>query len=270
MQATPLTARPFTARSLTALAVGEAVSGFTPADLFGPSDPGGLYNIQLLSTLFQDSAGTTPAVVDGPVGRVNDISGNDNHLTQTTDTARPTLRQDAGTGRYYLAADGDDFLSTGNIDLTGTDEATWSVAANLNLASANEIVMETGLNSFSTDGTLGIGVTTSNYVAARARGTTYRAVSTATDADNTAFGFVARAKISDPLVQFASTFGANSIALSLGTGNFVNEELNIGARVGGLLPVTGKIYAAMLLGRRIDDDETADLLADFESKAGIS
>ncbi len=52
-------------------------SSFTPADLtltgwWDPSD---------LSTMFQNSAGTTPVVSDGdPVARINDKSGNSRHL----------------------------------------------------------------------------------------------------------------------------------------------------------------------------------------------
>jgi len=111
--ATPLTARPLTARSLTAVAVGEAVgeavAGFNPADLFGPSDVGALFDIQQLSTLFQNAAGTTSAGVGDPVGRVEDISGDGNHATQTTDTSRPTLAREPEGGRRNLIVKTEDF-----------------------------------------------------------------------------------------------------------------------------------------------------------------
>jgi hypothetical protein len=45
---------------------------FSPALLFAASEPGAFYDTSDLSTMFQDSTGTTPAVVGQPVGRVND------------------------------------------------------------------------------------------------------------------------------------------------------------------------------------------------------
>lgn len=85
---------------------GSGAPPFTPESLgaaawYDPSD---------LSTLFQDSAGTVPGVVDSPVGKLNDKSGNGNHLTQATANARPTLRQSGPL--YYLEFDGvDDHLA---------------------------------------------------------------------------------------------------------------------------------------------------------------
>jgi len=61
--------------------------------------------------LYEDSAATTPASVDGPVGAWEDQSGN--HLaTQSTTANKPTLRQDAN-GKYYLEfVPNEDFLET--------------------------------------------------------------------------------------------------------------------------------------------------------------
>ena len=44
-------------------------------------------------SLFSDTAGTTPASVDGSVARVNDTSVNSNNATQATAAARPIRRQ---------------------------------------------------------------------------------------------------------------------------------------------------------------------------------
>lgn len=63
--------------------------------------------------MFQDSARTTPAVVDGPVGYLADKSGNGNHATQATSSKRPTLRQVGSF--FYLEFDGvDDGLTIGD------------------------------------------------------------------------------------------------------------------------------------------------------------
>ena len=79
--------------------------------LFAAGEQGAWYDPSDLSTLFQDSAGTTPVTaVDQPVGLMRDKSGRGNHASQATDTRRPLLKQDA-SGFYHLLFDGvDDYL----------------------------------------------------------------------------------------------------------------------------------------------------------------
>jgi hypothetical protein len=100
--------RPRTAWTARALfAGGEAGAWFEP----GPT------------TCFTDTAGTTAAGVGDAVARINDLSGNGNHATQTTAAARPILRQTAG-GLYYLETDGvDDFMTTPAMDFTASAQA---------------------------------------------------------------------------------------------------------------------------------------------------
>ena len=57
--------------------------GFSPASLFAGGTEGAWYGPSDLSTLFQDSAGTTPVTVaTDPIGYFGDNSGNGNHATQ--------------------------------------------------------------------------------------------------------------------------------------------------------------------------------------------
>jgi len=66
---------------------------FTPASLFAGGIAGAWYGPSDLSTLFQDSAGTTPVTAAGqPVGLMLDKSGNGNHASQATAAARPTYQ----------------------------------------------------------------------------------------------------------------------------------------------------------------------------------
>jgi len=66
---------------------------FTPADVFASSEQGAWYDPSDLSTLFQDSAGTTPVTTAGqPVGRMLDKSGRANHATQATAARRLTYQ----------------------------------------------------------------------------------------------------------------------------------------------------------------------------------
>ena len=86
---------PFTLGTIAALCTNATGSAWSPADLtalgawFDPSD---------LSTMFNDSAGTTPVATPGtvadsanPVGLIQDKSGNGHHASQSTSTARPLL-----------------------------------------------------------------------------------------------------------------------------------------------------------------------------------
>ncbi len=79
------------------------INNFDPVSL----DPKILIDPSDLSTLFQDTAGTTPVTSSGdPVGLALDKSGNDNHLTAPSDSARPTYQTD---GTYsWLEFDGVD------------------------------------------------------------------------------------------------------------------------------------------------------------------
>ena len=119
-----------------------ALRGFDPAPLFAAGEQGLWLDPSDLSTMFQDAAGTTPAVVGQPVGLVLDKSGRGNHASQATTAQKPILQQD-GSGNYYLAFDGvDDSLSTAAIDFTGTDEVTTIAAVRKNSDAADGVVVE--------------------------------------------------------------------------------------------------------------------------------
>jgi len=110
--------------------------GFSPASLFAGGIAGAWYGPSDLSTLFQDSAGTTPVTTAGqPVGLMLDNSGNDNHAVQATAAARPTYQ--TGPARATLDKV-DDRLSvtvpTGGFEGTmvlGTDQGTASYGVNI-------------------------------------------------------------------------------------------------------------------------------------------
>lgn len=73
-------------------------------DFFANGERGYWLDPSDLTTMFQDSAGTTPVTVPGHrVGLIMDKSGNGNHFT-SSGTARPILRMD-GDSKYYLEFD---------------------------------------------------------------------------------------------------------------------------------------------------------------------
>lgn len=65
---------------------------FSPILLFTAGEQGAWYDPSDLTSMFQDSAGTTPVTAVGqPVGLMLDKSGRGNHATQSTAAARPVL-----------------------------------------------------------------------------------------------------------------------------------------------------------------------------------
>lgn len=104
---------------------------WTPAQLFTLGQVGAWYDPSDLTTMFQDTSGTTRVTAVGqPVAMIRDKSGRGNHATQSTAGFCPTLQVDAN-GNYYLAFDGsDDFLVSPSIVWPGP----YSVWAGFNAA----------------------------------------------------------------------------------------------------------------------------------------
>ena len=66
-------------------------AAFHPATLFSGAAVGAFYDPSDLSTLWQDTAGTSPVTTAGQsVARMDDKSGNGYNLTQATAAARPS------------------------------------------------------------------------------------------------------------------------------------------------------------------------------------
>jgi hypothetical protein len=92
--------------------------------LFSAGEQGGIWDAYNRSTLFQDAAGTSPVTASGqPVGLHLDVSGRGNHRTQPVDDSRPQYIED-GALRYLLYDGIDDFMVTGLVDFSATDQMT--------------------------------------------------------------------------------------------------------------------------------------------------
>lgn len=86
----------------------ERIDQFDPKDLFGVGDGGGAYDISRLNTLWQDEAGTIPVTADGQVvKRVDDISGNNAHLIETTAYPQEQVYHTDGTLHWLSSTVGD-------------------------------------------------------------------------------------------------------------------------------------------------------------------
>lgn len=103
------------------------LGAFSPLSLFTGGVNGGWYDPSDLTTLWQDSARTTPVTASGqPVGCMDDKSGNGRHLLQATAAARLT----------YLSGDtpatfGSELVTNGTFaaDTDWTKGAGWTIAA---------------------------------------------------------------------------------------------------------------------------------------------
>lgn len=97
-----------------------ANAGFDPRGLFLNGEQGMWYDLNDSSTVFQDSAGTTPATWGDPVGRVLDKSGNGNHRIQAASGARPILGREPKRGAVNELVS-TDTLATQNVTVTAAE-----------------------------------------------------------------------------------------------------------------------------------------------------
>lgn len=104
-----------------ALVVLNGRQAFDPrASLFAHNEPGFWYDPSDLSSMYQDSAGTTPVTaVEQAVGRILDKSGRGNHAIQPGATNRPILRSRYNLLTYSEQFDNAAWTKT-NLNTTGT------------------------------------------------------------------------------------------------------------------------------------------------------
>lgn len=254
-------------------AYGAAV--WTPATLFAAGEQGVWYDPSDFSTMFQDSAGSTPVTAVGqPVGRILDKSGRGNHATQATAAARPVLQQDAN-GKYYLAFDGvDDSMATAAINFTATNKM--SVFAGLRkLSDAAAIIVELGINA---------GGGSAFYLVSGEDGSArYSSLGTGTIGGG---GVVAKwvpSNIAPDTAVLSATYNISADLNTIrrngvdgtpgttdqGTGNFKNDVLYIGSRAGTSLRFNGRIYSMIVRGALSDAAQIAAAEAYAAGKTGV-
>lgn len=253
---------------------------FSPSSLFAAGEQGAWYDPSDIGSMFQDSAGTTPAVVGQPVGKINDKSGKGNHATQATAASRPTLQQDA-SGYYYLSFDGtDDSLATSSIDFTATDKLTvWAgvnkVSDAVGFGAICELSVVPGagnpgsfsLNAPSTGGTpsyrVSLGSTaTSGYDLTTFTAPISNVISVAFD--------IAGVAVSDEIKPRVNAAIPTLVLIgAAGTGNFGNYPLFIGRRAGATLPLSGRIYSLIVRGAASDATQIVVTERHVGGKMGI-
>jgi hypothetical protein len=238
---------------------GAAAAAFTPLSLFAAGEKGVWYDPSDLTSMFQNSNGTTAVAVGDPVGYIADKSGNGKHAIQATAGARPVLRQDANS-KYYLDFDGtDDFLSAASVALTTTDAVSiWGGAKSDDLAGA------TVITEFSADVSANNGaffVVTESFTGYRFRvkGTVESADRYCSNGTGEPFTFFCNADISaDSFDITLNNVAGDNTASDMGTGNFGTYTLYLGARSGPAIPLNGRVYGLVILNRSPVSTEKAD------------
>lgn len=233
----------------------DRVKATNPFIWYDPSD---------LSTLFSDSDGTIPAVVDGTVGKMLDKSGNGYHMVQTDSTKRPTLKYANGT--YYLLPDGsNDFMSCANVDLSGTSKIT-VVAGIKKLSDATiQLPIEFSANSNTNNGSWGIAAPLNagftRYVGIyKGNGTVQSATATAFAAPTNNV-LTIQASIGTPLINLrVNQISIATKAESTGAGNFGTYPLYLFMRSGTFYPFTGQFYGLIVRG----DESTGEQISWME------
>lgn len=109
-------------RIVTDLGVGSAPArprqGWSPAWLFRGGAAGAWYDLTAEGSVWRDTEGTLPALPGDGVARLDDLSGQGNHLTQPVVAARPMLGETGG--RRHLQFNGvNTFLQAPQIDMSG-------------------------------------------------------------------------------------------------------------------------------------------------------
>ena len=254
--------------------------GFDPASLFAGGIGGAWYDPSDLTTLFQDSAGTTPVTASGqPVGKMLDKSGNGNHATQATAARRPTYTE--GGGLAWLAFDGvDDSMTTDAVDFSSTDKisafagvrkptdgSTGPIIINADKGSDNgSFTLYAPHNKTSRKWAWSLGGSSQNFYAVDTIAAPNTAVITGLF-DGAGSDLAARIKPrlnGVTQTSFASSLGGGT------TANFRNKALRIGIQNGSKDYFRGKMYGLIARGSVSSDAEAASTEAYLAAKSGVT
>lgn len=247
--------------------------GFSPNMLFAAGEQGMWLDPSDPSTLFQDTAGTTPVTAAGQsVARINDKSGRGNNATQSTAGSRPTYQIDS-TGRGFLLFDGsDDWLVTPTIT-PGVDKVqAFAGVRKLSDATTNVLLESSGVST-TNPGTIGIFApsgTAANYNWRSQGSNTGISVSATTFTAPitnvvTGIGDIA----ADTCILRVNGAQVGSTAADQGTGNYLAYPLYVGRRNGTSFPLNGRVYGLIVrFGANLSAARIAQAEAWMNARAG--
>lgn len=256
--------------------------GWSPARLFRNGERGAWYDTSDASALWRDTAATLPAGIGQPVARLDDLSGNANHMIQESAGGRPVLR--ATASGHALEFDGVDDLMQAVSPPSAWDWAhqregvTFGIAAEIShRTDRNEFLMGTmsGASTANTGvsvlgentGALGVGYNARVMVARGVGGdpATFHSVYTTTDpvkiwtyvTETSGVRLTGRSfMVQSSWMHLPTSAGEPSLTLFLG-----------GA---GSNRLQGRIFAAMAVDRALDAAEETRLRRWLAARAGVA
>lgn len=240
-------------RGLTELGTGGA---FSPSASFFAGAQGFAYDLSDASKLYVDSARTVQVATAGDlIGSVSDLSGNGNHASQGTTSSKPAWQT------TYAALDGfDDFWSIASLNFTATDKVTVVVGLRKLSDAAVGCVTELSTNAGTNSGAFVMFApfAPSNDYAMRANGTTPQTASKTGYAAPVSSVISGAGDIAgDSTVLRVNGAQVTAVGGDLGTGNLGNYPAYIGRRAGTSLPLNGRIYRMIVIGRLLNATELA-------------
>ncbi len=234
--------------------------------LFGASEQGGWYDPSDLSTLWQDESATTPVTADGQsVQRIDDKSGNGNHLTVVAAGEAPVYKTDGILHWLEFTGGSHRMWSTATMDMSGGDKVTHAASVRMTRDATLQQIVDLG--SANSAGEFGINISATNELTTIMRGSAA-----------TLEGWVLSSEII-PSTRVLLQLGdiANDINQlrvdgvkvaedtgNLGTGNLANTTywLTSGRTFGG------RIYQVVVRGALTSGDTLDELEAFLAEKAG--
>lgn len=226
------------------------VSGLrNPLQIFG-SNLRVWFDVQDLSTMWQDTAATTPAAVGSVVAKQFCKTNSSFYRQQTVSGEEPILRQ-ASNGAYYLESDGsNDGMVTPSIDFTNTDKIAVFAAVRKASDAAGGLVVELSASSDINNGSFQLRAprtAAANYMFS-SKGTILReAIASSYTAPHTAV-LVAEGDISgDSVVLRVNAASPVSTTTDQGTGNYGNYSLYYYRRGGVSIPFNGGDYGSFIV-----------------------
>jgi len=256
----------------SAMAGGGSEPAFDPATLFAAGEKGVWYDPSDFSTMWQDTAGTSPVTAVGQsVARIDDKSGNGKHATQANPASRPLLQESGG--KYYLDFDGaDDSLATAAIDFSASDEMTICVGVRKEIDSGTRMIVALR-DSPVTNGSVALtGPTfTAPTFGYSSQGTALAAnnINNATYAAPFLGVVSTRSKIStDYLSGRINAVGVFSSTSNQGTGNYANDAIYIAKSSYYTDYFNGRIYQVIVRGAATADPTAVE--AYVAGKTGVT
>lgn len=238
---------------------------------FGSGEQGIIYDLSVMASLFQDSAGTVPVTAaDQPVGKILDLSGNGNHATQPTAGKLPLLKTD-GT-YWWLEGDSiDDCMITGNIDFTGTDKITVFAGVN-KIGSADGVIYELGPAWWSINGGLALRQSGGDLISASHGDAAAVNGHEATYAASLGFSVVTSTHdISGDLTTLSIDGGAPvSATADQGGGNFSNSAIYLLMRGELSFPSASGISSLVIRGAATDAEGISNGNAWTAARCGVT